>query len=158
MSLKDGIFSALLIASGGTFASPTGISEVDLLSGGLSIPWERGRTQSQARKTRSGPRAIDGQDNLGTSFDFTVEDDPEDANLIALMAALNNKTQVILMACPYLSAPNTPPTDAPYIKGKYRIYGGTPDHTPGSPNSRRFTAAVHISCPANEAPVLVEPE
>ena len=145
MALKDGIFSAILRSSGGTFASPTGLSEVDLVTDSINIPWELGSTPSSARKTRTGPRVVDGQANYGTQFDFTVEDDPEDANLIALLDALNNKTEVILLV-------------SPYIKGKYRIYGGSPSYSPGKPNGRSFRAAVHVSCPANEAPVLVEPE
>lgn len=156
MALKDGIFSAILLASGGTFASPSGLSEVDLVTDSINIPWELGSTPSSARKTRTGPRVVDGQANYGTQFDFTVEDDPEDANLAALLAALNNKTEVILLICPYLSAANTPPTDAPYIKGKYRIYGGSPSYSPGKPNGRSFRAAVHVSC--TDAPTLVEPD
>lgn len=155
MALKDGIFSAVLLASGGTFATPTGLSEIDLLTDGINIPWELMSTPSAARKTRNGPRVVDGQANYGTAFDFTVEDDPEDDNLIALMAALTGKTEVIMLICPYLSAPNTAPTDVPYIKGKYRIYGGSPAYSPGKPNGRSFQAKVHLTCA--DAPVLVEP-
>ena len=153
--LKDGIFSAVLRAGGGTFASPSSLSEIDLLTETINIPWEITSTPSNSRKTRNGPRVIDGASNLGTAFEIQVEDDPDDTNIVALKAAVTSKAEVILLICPYLSAANTPPTDVPYIKGKYRVYGGSPSYVPGKPNAVMFRFAVHLTCA--DAPTLVTP-
>lgn len=154
MALKDGIYSAMLIASGGTFASPTGLAEVGLVEGAIDVPWALGNTKSNARITREGDIYMDGQGNYATAVDISVEDDPADTQLNLLKAALKAKTLVKVMFCPYLSAANTPPTDAAYIKGEYRVYGGSPSYSPGKPNGIKFELRRTKEC---NAAVLIEP-
>lgn len=157
MALKDGIFSAALIATGGTFASPTGWEELDLATDTIKVPYAVRATKSNARKFRNSDAFVDGGTNIASEIDLNFEYDAADTALNLLLAAVASRAKVIIAFCPHTALSSgdvIPPTDADYIKGEYRVFSRESDNSPGKVGMVSIQLKRGTDC--NEA-VLVEP-
>ena len=152
--LKDGFYSALLVKLTGTFATPLTWAELDLLTGALDVPWAVSPTKSESRRARDGDIFFDGQGQYATAVDITCENDDEDSTLQLLKDAENNKTKIVVAFCPHLKQAHTPPDDASYIKGEYRVFGGKRSGSPGKSNMIEFQLRRSESC---ALAVMVDP-
>lgn len=133
----DGIKSAVLVASGGTLASPTGLAELDDAVDNLDIPDEIDQTPLKGRHTRNGNRYTEGAVHLADEVDIDFEIDESSALLGTLRDAYLAGTKLVFLWVPYIPDPTSiaAPTDAAYIKAEYRIFSLAPKHNPGSPNT-----------------------
>lgn len=123
MGMKDGIFSAMMLITSGTFASPTAFAEVKGLVGDAFGPWMRDTTQLSSRHNRTGNKVVVGQPHHMDIVEFDLEWDPDDEQSVAIRDAYDAKTTKLkVVLCDDIAIVSNAPVPDPtacYYKGEY---------------------------------------
>lgn len=158
MGLSSGTFSACLLITTGTLASPTAWAELDLATDTFKVPWGKKSTKSAARRARNGSISISDGGQYADEIDLTCEYDEEDATLQVFLDAIESGDTVKVIFCKNKATPESatsgPLTTESYIKGEYNVYDGSEEYSPGKVNTvmlqlrRGPTCAVATRVPA----------
>lgn len=150
MGLQAGDFSAVLLITAGTLATPTAWAELDLVTDTIAVPWGKTMLESSARRGKNGKIFVPGPGQFANSVDLSVENDDDDATLQVFIAAIASGAIVKVIFCNQKTTPDSltsgPHADYSYIKGEYLVSGGNRDSSPGKVNTIKLELRRGESC------------